>query len=75
MHRNTFRRHLTQALELVDTDLNDPDDRLTLLVALKLRRLLELPQQGTDAGDHRGRDQCWRDAAAPEPHDRGGSLC
>ncbi len=75
MHRNTFRRHLTQALELVDTDLNDPDDRLTLLVALKLRRLLELPQQGTDAGDHRGRDQCWRDAAAPEPHGRSGSLC
>jgi hypothetical protein len=56
MHRNTFRRHLAQALELVDTDLNDPDDRLTLHVALKLRMLLEVPQQGTDAGDHRGRN-------------------
>jgi PucR C-terminal helix-turn-helix domain len=42
MHRNTFRRHLTQALELVDTDLQDPDDRLTLHVALKLRKLLDL---------------------------------
>jgi hypothetical protein len=41
MHRNTFRRHLTQALELVDTDLQDPDDRLTLHVALKLRKLLD----------------------------------
>jgi hypothetical protein len=54
MHRNTFRRHLSQALELVDTDLKDPDDRLTLHVALKLRRLLEVPQQGADAGDLRG---------------------
>jgi hypothetical protein len=56
MHRNTFRRHLTQALEHVDADLEDPDDRLTLHVALKLRRLVELPQQGTYAGDHRGGD-------------------
>jgi sugar diacid utilization regulator len=56
MHRNTFRRHMTQALELVDADLEDPDDRLTLHVALKLRRLLALPQQGADAGDHRGSD-------------------
>jgi PucR-like helix-turn-helix protein len=54
MHRNTFRRHLTQSLELVDADLQDPDDRLTLHVALKLRRLLQLPQQGADARDHRG---------------------
>lgn len=75
MHRNTFRRHLAQALELVDTDLNDPDDRLTLHVALKLRMLLKVPQQGTDAGDHRGRNPCWRDAATHEPHDRSGSLC
>lgn len=42
MHRNTFRRHLTQALDLVDTDLKDPDDRLTLHVALKLRRVLQV---------------------------------
>jgi DNA-binding PucR family transcriptional regulator len=56
MHRNTFRRHMTQALELVDADLEDPDDRLTLHVALKLRRLLALPQQGADAGDYRESD-------------------
>jgi sugar diacid utilization regulator len=45
MHRNTFRRHLTQALELVNVDLEDPDDRLALHVALRLRRLLEAPRQ------------------------------
>lgn len=73
MHRNTFRRHLTQALELVDTDLQDPDDRLTLHVALKLRRLLELPLQGADAGDLRGRDR-RRDAATPAPHGGRGSA-
>jgi len=56
MHRNTFRRHLTQALELVDTDLADPDDRLTLHVALKLRRLLHVPQRGTHTGEARGKD-------------------
>jgi sugar diacid utilization regulator len=68
MHRNTFRRHLTQALELVDTDLNDPDERLTLHVALKLRRLLELSQRPA-AGNRRGRDD-----APPVPHgDRGSS--
>jgi sugar diacid utilization regulator len=75
MHRNTFRRHLTQALELVDTDLNDPDDRLTLHVALKLRRLLEGAAAGADAGDHRGRDPCWLDAATHEPDGRSGSPC
>lgn len=57
MHRNTFRRHLTQALELVDTDLTDPDDRLTLHVALKLRRVLDVPQRAADTGEHRGKDQ------------------
>jgi hypothetical protein len=56
MHRNTFRRHLAQALELVDADLQDPDDRLTLHVALKLRRLLESAQLAGTAGDHRGED-------------------
>ncbi|GEL18081.1 PucR family transcriptional regulator [Pseudonocardia asaccharolytica] len=54
MHRNTFRRHLAQALELVDTDLEDPEDRLTVHVALKLRRLLDTPLDGADATDRRG---------------------
>jgi hypothetical protein len=63
MHRNTFRRHLTQALELVDTDLTDPDDRLALHVALKLRKLLEVPQHGAGARDARERD-LWSTGAA-----------
>ena len=66
MHRNTFRRHLAQALELVDSDLHDPDDRLTLHVALRLRRLLEVPQHGADAGYPRERDECWADAVPQE---------
>lgn len=41
MHRNTFRRHLKHAVELVDADLEDPEDRLALHVALRLRRLVD----------------------------------
>jgi hypothetical protein len=67
MHRNTFRRHLTQALELVDTDLTDPDDRLALHVALKLRKLLEIPQYGAGAGDARERDLWSTGVATPAP--------
>jgi DNA-binding PucR family transcriptional regulator len=37
MHRNTFRRQLGKALELVGADLDDPLERLALHVALKLR--------------------------------------
>jgi purine catabolism regulator len=38
MHRNTFRRRLQQALELIDADLEDPEQRVVLHVALTLRR-------------------------------------
>jgi hypothetical protein len=71
MHRNTFRRHLGQALELVDSDLTDPDDRLTLHVALKLRRLLEVPQHGADAADPTPETLGRRTGAgvtSPRPH-------
>jgi len=37
MHRNTFRRQLAKALELIDTDFSCPDERLALHIALKLR--------------------------------------
>lgn len=73
MHRNTFRRHLAQALELVDTDLQDPDDRLTLHVALKLRRLLELAPPSPDAAGRREGDQHFGDAALATPRGRSGS--
>lgn len=39
MHRNTFRRQLRKALELIDVDLDRPDERLALHLALKLRTL------------------------------------
>jgi sugar diacid utilization regulator len=37
MHRNTFRRQLASALELIDVDLSCPEERLALHVALKMR--------------------------------------
>lgn len=37
MHRNTFRRQLRQALELIEVDLDCPEERLALHLALKLR--------------------------------------
>jgi len=40
MHRNTFRHRLQQAGEVLGTMLDDPDERLAVHVALKLRRLL-----------------------------------
>jgi purine catabolism regulator len=39
MHRNTFRRQLRNALELIDADLDCPEERLALHLALKLRAL------------------------------------
>jgi DNA-binding PucR family transcriptional regulator len=37
MHRNTFRRRLGKALELIDADLARPEERLAVHVALKMR--------------------------------------
>jgi sugar diacid utilization regulator len=42
MHRNTFRRQLGKALELIDADLDCPEERLALHVALKMRRARRL---------------------------------
>jgi sugar diacid utilization regulator len=36
MHRNTFRRQLARALELIDVDLSCAEERLALHVALKM---------------------------------------
>src|SRR3954470_317965 len=38
MHRNTFRHRLQKARDLVGDDLSDPETRLAVHVALKLRR-------------------------------------
>ncbi len=37
MHRNTFRRQLATALRLLGADLEQPEERLALHLALKLR--------------------------------------
>jgi PucR C-terminal helix-turn-helix domain/GGDEF-like domain len=37
MHRNTFRHHLRQATDMLGEDIDDPDVRLAVHVALKLR--------------------------------------
>jgi hypothetical protein len=43
MHRNTFRNRLKQATDVLGDDLEDPDVRLAVHVALKLRRGLAVP--------------------------------
>jgi sugar diacid utilization regulator len=43
MHRNTFRRRLKQACELIGSRLVDPEERLAVHVALKLTRVLRAP--------------------------------
>jgi sugar diacid utilization regulator len=43
MHRNTFRHRAHQAREVLGDPLEDPDVRLAVHVALKLRRLLAGP--------------------------------
>jgi DNA-binding PucR family transcriptional regulator len=50
MHRNTFRHRAHQAREVLGDTLEDPDVRLAVHVALKLRRLLAGPSlDGTAA--------------------------
>jgi sugar diacid utilization regulator len=46
MHRNTFRRQLRRALELIDVDLACPEERLALHVALKMRELEQVGAPG-----------------------------
>jgi PucR C-terminal helix-turn-helix domain len=59
MHRNTFRRQLRRALELAGVDLDDPDERLALHVALKLRgrrapaRPVRRPQNASSSSSSR----------------------
>jgi len=50
MHRNTFRHRVQQAREILGDRLEDPDARLAVHVALKLRKLLARPSlDGTAA--------------------------
>lgn len=45
MHRNTFRHRYKQATEILDHSLEDPDARLAVHVALKLRKVLARPAE------------------------------
>lgn len=47
MHRNTFRRQLERALELIDVDLDSPEQRLALHLALKVRALIDRVPRGS----------------------------
>jgi hypothetical protein len=47
MHRNTFRHRLRQALAVLGDPLEDPDSRLAVHVALKLRRLAAAAETAT----------------------------
>jgi hypothetical protein len=50
MHRNTFRHHLRQAVEVLGDELDDPDVQLAVHTAMKLRRLLRARAAGGTAG-------------------------
>jgi len=49
MHRNTFRHRLQQVEEVLGARLDDPNERLAVHVALKLRRLLATLDERTAA--------------------------
>ena len=53
MHRNTFRNRMRRALRVLGDDLEDPDVRLAMHVALKLRKLPLAPAGGPHAGRRR----------------------
>lgn len=68
MHRNTFRRHLQLALELIHADLEDPDQRLALHLALKLHRHLKMaaePRRVIDAPRRAPRTRARPERQAP----------
>jgi DNA-binding PucR family transcriptional regulator len=44
MHRNTFRHRFRHATKILGDDLEDPEVRLAVHVALKLRRILAPPK-------------------------------
>jgi DNA-binding PucR family transcriptional regulator len=57
MHRNTFRRQVGKALELIDVDLACPDERLALHVALKMGR--SATRSGSGGRFDRARSGSW----------------
>ena len=74
MHRNTFRHRLRQAQQVLGTALEDPDTRLAVHVALKLRRLLGA-RSGGDAGGHNARSRSRASALSREAGSRRATWC
>jgi sugar diacid utilization regulator len=66
MHRNTFRHRLRDAEALLGGDLSDPDARLAVHVALKLRKLLN----GRGAREHRTQGRSTSMTTRGNPPDR-----
>jgi sugar diacid utilization regulator len=67
MHRNTFRRRLQQATEILGDDLEDPDARLAVHVALKLRRVLEAQAASASPCKPQARSQLQSRSRVPRP--------
>jgi hypothetical protein len=63
MHRNTFRHRLREAEALLGDDPSDPDARLAVHVALRLRKLIN----GRGAVERRTLDLGEMRAALPVP--------
>lgn len=75
MHRNTFRHRLRQAQQVLGTALEDPDIRLAVHVALKLRRLLGARSAGEGGGQHDARSRSRAPALSREAGIRRATSC
>jgi sugar diacid utilization regulator len=70
MHRNTFRHRYQQATEILGDGLEDPDVRLAVHVALKLRNVLPRPEAPAASNPRRDRVAARRELSVPTAHQR-----
>jgi sugar diacid utilization regulator len=70
MHRNTFRHRHQQATEILGDCLEDPDVRLAVHVALKLRNVLPRSEGPAAADPRRDRVAARRELRVPTGHQR-----
>jgi sugar diacid utilization regulator len=68
MHRNTFRHRHQQATEKLGYSLEDPDVRLAVHVALKLRNVLPRPERAATSGPRRDPRAGRRELRVPTGH-------
>jgi FAD/FMN-containing dehydrogenase len=67
MHRNTFRRQVRKALDLIDVDLADPEERLALHVALKMRTSGSPAARGAQKASSSSSSRIAKTQAVPIP--------